>query len=309
MGKRFGICGFQNTGKSFSRRFIPDGENVVIIQPSVKMSHLYQSFQGVEKMDNQQISNLIRSGKRKLVQNFDLNDPEKKYKNILELYSKIPDLNLRNIGYILRQIQSIRTPSYYGKSNEEKRKFITGNVILCENLSDLVVILQFVNDYMPWVHTVILPDFTHFITETITSFEFRSRKKDGEQYSKYLDLASDSLRSFVKSSDRLRDELVVVTEYHAVYDEHDGTTRLFTPGGKMFTEKFLPASYYDTLFFTNVKYDDVDKEAKPWYQYITRSTEQFPEARSLADYDDLYIENNLQAALTDFRNYYGIPLS
>jgi hypothetical protein len=307
MGYRIGIGGYQNSGKSYGRRYIHDGENVMIIQPSVKSSHLFESMPGINKMTDAEIDKAIASGKRKAVKPFDIKSPEGKYPNLKAAMQLIPDESKRTLFNVLSNINEKKPLGYFGKVESEVRKNITGNVILCEQLTQLTFFIDFVNKWMPWIHTIILPDFTHFISERITSPEFINRKVGGEQYAKYLDLAAEGLRGFIKSSDKLRPELIVVTEYHVELVPETNVYEVFIPGGKMIKEKLLPTSYYDTFLFTDCAYgenDDDDVE----YRFVTRKVRRYPEARTIGGFEDLYIPNNLQTVLTKVRQYNGIEL-
>jgi hypothetical protein len=75
----------------------------------------------------------------------------------------------------------------------------------------------------------------------------------------------------------------------------------------MFKEKFLPASYYDILLFTDVQITD-DENDLPVYEFITRRTKMYPEARSSDLYkaSEIRVPNNLQDVLTRLRKVKGI---
>lgn len=305
MAKRVGIGGYQNSGKSYGRRWIPDGENVMIIQPSVKSAHLFQSIPGAEKMSPAELDEAIKKGIRKPVKHFDLKSPDKKYNNLEEALMLLKNPSDRTLFNVLQNIDAKKEIGYFGKTSKEARQCLQGNIILCEELSKLQFFIDFVNKWMPWIHTIILPDFTHFISEKITSQEFINRKTGGEQYAKYLDLAAEALRSFIKSSDRLRKDLIVVTEYHIELIMDTDQYEVFIPGGKMIKEKFLPTSYYDTFLFTDTKFSE-DEEGDVEYRYVTRKIRKYPEARSVGDFEELYIPNNLQIVLEKVRAYDGI---
>jgi hypothetical protein len=157
---------------------------------------------------------------------------------------------------------------------------------------------------------VILPDFTHFIAEAITTEEFRARKLGGEQYSKYLDLAADTLKNFITSSNQLRKDLMLVTEYHLEFDSDLKHYHLFLPGGQMVREKFRPASYYDVLVHTEAVFGENIETDRTEYRFITRATPEYPQARSgdLYDFEELRVPNNLQDLLTRFRAAEDIPI-
>lgn len=306
MGYRVGVAGHQNTGKSYGRRYIPDGENVMIIQPSVKASHLFTGPKNAHAMSTAEIDKAIKEGTRKPVKPFNIKSPEGKYNSTEEALALITKPELKSLAFVLANIDAKKPIDYFGKN---PRQYLTGNVILCEELENLQLFISFVNKWMPWIHTIILPDFTHFVSEAITSPVFIARKANGEQYSKYLDLAASSLRGFIKSSDALRNDLIVVSEYHAEWLQEKEVYKLFLPGGKMFEEKFLPTSYYDDIFFTDVKFSEDNDEDAGEYRFVTRKTKKYPEARNTSGFDELYIPNNLQTVLEGVRKYNGIELT
>jgi hypothetical protein len=106
----------------------------------------------------------------------------------------------------------------------------------------------------------------------------------------------------------MRKDLIIVTEYHVELIPETGVYEIFTPGGKMLKEKFLPSSYYDTFLFTDCKYDENDENGNVEYRYVTRKIKRYPEARSIGNFEDLFIPNDLQMVLTQVRKYNGIEL-
>jgi hypothetical protein len=303
MGKRFGIAGFQNTGKSFSRRWIPDGHNCMIIQPSVKASWLFTGPKDAHKLTPEQLDEAVHKGTRKLLDDrFDVKDPHSKFESLKQAASLLPNAGPHTNEFdALESLVKFKAPGYF------KREHVTGNIILAPEFPDMAIASQFVDKLMPWVHTLILPDFTHFITEKITSDEFRGRKFKDEAFARYIDLAAEGYRAFIKGSDHFRKDLIVVTEYHVEWVESRERYELFLPGGQQMKQKFLPASYYDVLLFTDVVHGE-EEEDKPLYQFVTRATKRYPEARSGGLFEDLRIENNIQEALTAFRKQQNIPL-
>lgn len=303
MGSRLGIGGFQNSGKSFGRRYIPDGERCMILQPSIKFSHLYTGPKGVEKFTPLQIDEAIKAGKRKPVGTFDLEQPGK-YKNLKELMDVARGKT--NVGVMIEEVDLIRKMTVDKKEGSIKPEHVKGNSILCKNITYLGDYLEFINKHLPWIHTVFLPDFTHFISEVITSLDFRNKVSGGDQYKKYLDLAAEALRNFITSIDGMRRDLVVVTEFHVEYKETEGFYELFVPGGKMVKEKLLPSSYYDVFLFTEVTYKDDSEE--PIHQFVTDKTRKYPEARSMGIFGQKRIPNDMQTVLTQFREAQNIPI-
>lgn len=306
MALKLALCGFQNSGKSYGRRYIPDGENVMLIQPSSKISHLFTGPNGVEKFTTTQIDEAIKKGTRVPVNRFNISDPDKKYSNIEEALDRIPAGAPRTLAFMLTYISQKKSPDFFGKGGEG-RKFLSGNIMYCTDLDELKIYTEFVDKFMPWIHTIILPDFTHFISHAVTDDKFIARKIGGEQYAKYYELAAASLRSFITNADKMRHDLIVVTEYHAEFMPDQGRYEIFIPGGKMVKEKFLPSSYYDTFLFTDVKYPETETDM-PQYRFITRNMKMYPETRSVG-FDDLYIPNNWQNVLDVTRQYTNIPVT
>jgi hypothetical protein len=300
MGHRIGIGGYQNTGKSFGRRWIPDGENVMILQPSVKLSYLFTGPANAVKLSADQLDEAITKGTRKPVRNFDLVSPEKKWGSIRELIAKRPKSSPSQIvtqEMVIRELIEKKPTGYFSPEH------LKGNVILCKDLTMLKIWLWFIDRHLPWVHTVILPDFTHFITEVVTSLDFRNKQFGGDQYKKYLDLAADGLQQFITSADDMREDLTIITEYHVEFKEQEQFYELFIPGGKMLKEKFLPSSYYDVFLFTEAVVNEMSPEETEYF-FITRRSPKYPEARSAGLFTDFRIPNNLQTVLSAYRQQF-----
>lgn len=274
MAYRIGIVGFENTGKSYSRKSIPDGENVLILAPSYKSTWLRTS-------DNKPCKNLEVVGKH--FKNF---EEARKY------------LNVPTNSHVIMAL-SQQPPTL-------KRANLPGNIAVIKEINHLPIWLRFVSTHMPWIHTVILPDFTHYISEIISRKTFIDRKQGGDAYQRFWELAGDALQSFILATDNLRSDLMVVTEYHAEYNESLGNTHIFSSGGKMLNDKFKPASYYDVMVYTHTIYNDHGEVDK--YCFVTKPTKMYPQARCLDLFKDTYIENDLQRVLTAVREHEGIPI-
>ena len=279
MAYKVGIAGLPNTGKSFSRRSIKDGENVFILMPSNKVAHLRDSADHPIKP-------------------FDITTPK-----IANKKEYIEKLGVRNVHQMISYINTKVAP---GKITKD---MIKGNVQLVKDLADLPIWLEFISKHCPWIHTVIIPDFTHFISQVISTDEFIGRKAGGEAYQRFWELAAKALKNFVLSIDNYREDLIVITEYHAEFDTELGGYDIFSPAGKMLKEKFLVPSYYDILLFTDVKTEEEGEEReKSSYRFVTRPTKKYPYARTMDLFEETYIPNDLQQVLTKVREYVGIPL-
>lgn len=276
MAYKIGIAGVPNSGKSYSRRTIPDGENVIILAPSLKATHLKDS-------------------KKVPLKPFDVKTT--KFKNMGEYMEA---LKVTSSTTVIDYMNKHLAPGTLKPEN------ITGNIQVLNQLDSLPIWLRFVSEHLPWVHTVIMPDFTHFISKVISTDAFINRKAGGEAYQRFWELAAEALKNFIISIDNYRDDLLVVTEYHAEYDEYLPGYDIFTPAGKMLKEKFLVPSYYDVLLFTDVEMpEDENKEAN--YRFVTRPTKRYPFARSMNLFKSTYISNDLHVVLDTVREYLGIP--
>lgn len=152
-----------NTGKSFSRRTIEKGENVFVIQPSMKASHL------------------LRSGTdpRKPIGPFDVHT--KKFASLREAK--------KNLG-ATTDTQVIDLWNRKLEPGTLKPENVLGNVQLVKDLTQLPIWLKFVDIHMPWIDTVVLADFTHFISEVISDKGFIERKHGGEAYQRLKFIAA-----------------------------------------------------------------------------------------------------------------------
>jgi hypothetical protein len=268
MAIKLGLIGPPNTGKSYSRKFIDKGEDVFVLAPSAKMRHITDS-------DNKPLKKLdIKYGK---------------YANVEELRIA---LKVETVHQLI--------PTFLEKKPEELE--ITGNWAMCK-LDSVENYLQFVDKFMPHIKTIIIPDFTHFISAILANKKFISRKQGGEAFQRFWELAGDVLEKLMISIDDMREDLIVVTEYHCEYNEIADTWEIFVPGGKMLQEKFKLDSYYDFMLYTHVsKKEDGEVEAhnfvtKKWGKYNARAAELF---------ETTLIPNNLQTVLEKMREYNGI---
>ena len=278
MAYRVGIMGPPNTGKSYSRRFISKGQNTFILQPSMKASHL------------------LLDGKTPIGV-FDISG--EKFKNMKEAKA------LLNASSDTAVIDYFNTKVPPGKF---KRENIKGNVQLVKDLNLLPIWMKFIDIHMPWIDTIILADFTHFLSEVISNRGFIERKQGGEAYQRFWELAGVALRNFITGVDGYRNDLVVVTEFHADYDEKLNSFQLYTPAGKMITEKFKPETYYDVLLCTEAEVIEKEgREPERNYYFVTEKTALHPLARAMNMFETTRIPNNLQTVLDKVREYMAIP--
>lgn len=275
MSYRIGLVGSENTGKSFSRSFIKHPEEIFVAQPSVKALH------------------------------FKINGKHPPKLNIAKDEFKTTDALLKSLGLPLESNLVTNIIQGIESNRDIKGLTITGNYALTQDLATVQYYLKLIHYRMPQIKLAILPDFTHYLSTLIGSDEFIGRKEGGEAYQRYLDLAAAVLKNFFTVVDTLREDLIVITEYHSEFDPFDDKHILFVNGGKMVREKFRPASYYDTLLYSAY----IDDETKPYedrFKFITRHYKKY-DARSLPGcFADELIPNNLQTVVDTMKNYLGL---
>jgi len=273
MAFRIGVVGPVNSGKSMSRKFIEDASDCFILYPSQKATYLFNKDKTPVK-------------KLKIIGTVE--------KNTMELMKKY---NINSATNLLRRLNSI--PS--GKAEIE----VTGNSSLVKNIDDLPLYLDFINKHMPWIKNVFMADFTHYISEIISKKEFIERKHGNEAYQRFWELSGTALQAFITKSDSLRENMLIITEFHGEFDEHEGF-RISIPAGNMLREKFKPDSYYDVLLCTKVVPAEDGTIGPDSYKFVTRKTLEYPIARSMDLFEEELIPNNMQTVLTAVREYFGI---
>jgi len=270
MAFKIGIVGDFNTGKSYARKFIERGEDVFVLAPSAKALHITDSS-GVP------------------LKHMDIE--YKEYKTLKDLQIKMGTNTIHEL-----------IPTFLKKPAGEFK--ITGNYVRC-TLYNIGNYLELIDKYMPHIKTIIIPDFTHFLSAIMANKAFIQRKAGGEAFQRFWELAGDTLEKLILSQDDLREDLVVITEYHCEYDEVDDDWKLFVPGGKMLQEKFKLASYYDFMLYTYVNKGEEGIVTPDSYKFVTKRWKQYP-ARFAELFEDTLIPNNLQRVLDKFRVYNGI---
>lgn len=295
MASKIAIVGDVNSGKSWSRRYIENGENTFLLHPSQKLNYLTKS-------DGSPVETFLytpaSAGGRAKIQNWEDVLALPTFKMVNRPAEAIAALDREFSKYDRKMIRQSLTPDV-----------LSGNTMLVnKDIKDAAIFMGFISRWMPWIKTIIIPDFTHFISAVVSDDEFISRRIGNEAYQKFWELSADLLRTFILSIDDLRDDLIVVIEFHTSWDEKRGRYELFVPAGQMLKEKFKPDSYFDVMLFTDVLGMTDDKgEEQSVYRFVTRRTTLYPQARSSDIFDTLYIPNNLANVLELYRQKKGIP--
>lgn len=278
MAVKIGIAGPFNSGKSFARRTLVHGENAFVLMPSAKAAHLTDS-------------------KGRPVRYFTVNGKTMQ-QQLREKREQNPNLETRDLLPVIGRLSQ----------DKEKKVVLEGNFTIEKKLENLPAWLELIDLYMPHIKTLILPDFTHYVSHVLASEAFIKRKAGGEAFQRYVDLAGLILRSFIETIDELRPDLLVVTEYHVERNEDDpeSTWRIFSPGGRMINEKFLLESYYDFFLMTHVERPTGEnKDTDPVYSFVTKRWKNY-NARCANLFDTALIPNDLQMVTEKVRGYSGM---
>lgn len=272
MATRIGIMGPPNTGKSFSRKFLTNPEEAFVLSSSVKAIYL--------------------------------ND--KNGKPLPKLNIKTPNGNNIQEVFASGKAKGMTPGNVWASliSSPEADIKTQGNWAIVPNIPALQAYLNFIDKQMPHIKTVVIPDFTHYISKVIASNNFRDTS-GGKAFERFWSLAADSLQSFFLTVDNLRDDLIVVTEFHAEYDDTLGHFKIFVPAGKMLSEKFQPESYFDIMLCTVVEPLDSGEITPECYKFVVNKHGNY-NARSMGLFEEVKIPNNLQIVIDRLRDYYQI---
>jgi hypothetical protein len=138
---RICLLGPVNSGKSFSRTTIPDGENVLIIEASYKMSYLTDSDKKPVEM---------------------LNILTKQYKGWDEARSYYKLSAQAPLTTITKYLVNKYKPGSF------KRRHLPGNIVICKDLKELPDWLYFVNTHMSGKHTKGSGSWLHMRSEALS---------------------------------------------------------------------------------------------------------------------------------------------
>ena len=262
MAFRLGLTGGPNTGKTFSWKFFDQGQRVFAICPSNKMVHL------------------IQNGDTRKEQEIEITSPSRNKNTTKEMMAAFK-VNTR--------AQLMSTLSIFiqsGKVNPEEL-VIEGNFVYCSDIRYLGECKRFVTLAMPNIDILLTTDFTHYISTILTTKAFRMRKKGGEAFARFWDLAADSLINVLLIADELPGHIIDVTEFHAGdYDETTGTLNVYVPAGNMLKDKFMPKSYFDMMLYTRVLDHKPGQPQKDRYKFVVIPVDHY-DGRSLGLFDNV----------------------
>lgn len=280
MAKKIAVIGPVNSGKSMARRNL-NPEEVFVLAPSKKMLHL-------KEKDGSELKPLDISTKQSKGINNVIKSLNKQVKQVTN-----PETLL---GYL-----ASKREAFLGKDILD----ISGSWMICSDMSYLSNCMTFIRHFMPEKKIINVPDFTHYISNRIRSPHFRSRSKGGEAYARFWDMADDALTHFIQAAEKLPDDMIVITEYHAEYDENIGEYKIFVNAGKMLEEKFKPESYYDFIFYTHIEPDADGEIDDSSYKFVTKRWRNYP-ARSAGLFEDTLIPNDLAPVVEKVREHFNL---
>jgi hypothetical protein len=272
MAIRLGIMGPPNSGKSYSRKFLKNPEEVFLLSSSIKALYL-------NNKDGKPLPRLNVASPN-----------AKNFKEIMEGKKK-ENPAIRTIQVVKSMINAPKDALTF-----------TGNWTVVQEMADLQAYMKLIDKQMPHIKMIIIPDFTHYINKVIASDEFRNTS-GGKAFERFYSLAADALNSFILTVDSLRDDIIVVTEYHAEYDDNLEYFKIFVPSGKMLSEKLQPESYYDIMLCTKVDLTEDGKTTPESYKFIVNRVGPY-NARSMGLFEEDIIPNNLQTVVDKVRDYY-----
>lgn len=272
MAFRVGVTGLPNTGKSFAWKFYR-GDDVFAILPSSKILH-------ARREDG-------------------------------SLLSKHP---LRINGKTLAEIaEQTKLGSEYAAMNAimSKNKPVSevetsGHYVQCSDVRYVQMYKLFVSKYMPQIKITLNPDFTHYISFIIQSEEFQRRKSGGEAFARFWELAADTLRNVILVADKMRPDMLDITEFHSVWNEDLNQFEIYTPAGNMLVDKFKPETYFDIMLYSYViPYEQVTKESDR-FKFMVIKREGY-DGRSMGLFEDVadagLIPNNMGMVIERLREY------
>lgn len=270
MAIRLGIMGPPNSGKSYSRKFLKNPEECFVLSSSAKAVYL-------NNKDGKPLPKL--------------NVKSPNSTSLAEIMAKGKEAGM-SPGNVWAKLGS-------SKPGELE---ITGNWAIVPSIPALESYMKFVDKQMPHIKMIVVPDFTHYISKVIASDVFRDTR-GGKAFERFWTLAADSLQSFFLTVDNLRDDLIVVTEFHAEYDDTLEQFKIFVPAGKMLSEKFQPESYFDIMLCTYIDKAEDGSVTPESYKFIVNRHGSY-NARSMGLFETTMIPNNLQTVVDKIRDYY-----
>ena len=169
------------------------------------------------------------------------------------------------------------------------------NLGIVKSIPGLGTLLRSINDKAAHIKTVVVDDFNHYLTARVMA----DASKPG--FGKWGQLAQDTYAALLQSEETYRDDLTVVLLAHSetTTDANGVSTTTLATVGKMLDNQVKIPSYATYMFHTIIR----DGEDGPEHVFQTNTTDGREAKSPMGCFDELYIENDLAAALTVIDDY------
>lgn len=178
-----------------------------------------------------------------------------------------------------------------------KAKYNKANKTLAvvKTLPGLGSALQSINDNAPHIKTVIVEDFNHQLTARVMA----DANKAG--FAKWGQLAQDTYNALLQSEESYRDDLTVIVLAHSEtsMDSNGVSKTTLATVGKMLDNQVKIPSYATYMFHAVIR----DGEDGPEHVLQTNTSDGREAKSPMGCFEELYIPNDLEAALTVIEAY------
>lgn len=274
MAFRAGITGLPNSGKSWAWKTYV-GDSLFAICPSAKILH-------------------SRTSEGKVISSYPLTINGK---TVLEIARQN---KLANIHDVVKGIVD--------KDVSPDKVEAKGHYVVCSDINYVFYYKMFVDRYMPKITEILNPDFTHYVSYIIQTPEFQRRKSGGEAFARFWELAADTLRNVILSSDQLRGDILDFTEFHSQWNDEIGQFEIYTPAGNMLVDKFKPETYFDLMLYSYVLPYEVEQDETKRFKFMTIKKEGY-DGRSMGLFSNEseagLIPNDMNLVMSKLREYLG----
>lgn len=178
----------------------------------------------------------------------------------------------------------------------KETKEISGNFCVASSADGISKILNFINNKLPHIKTVIIDDYQY-----VMGFEAMDRAGQ-KGYEKFTEMAQHAYQ-VIKDAMNLRDDLYVVILTHSenTGDKLNPYYKIKTQG-KMIDSVITLEGLFTYVFFTEVGHDD---EGRPDYKFKTNSDGTCTAKSPMGLFDDLLIDNDLDYVINKIKEYNG----
>lgn len=122
------------------------------------------------------------------------------------------------------------------------------------------------------------------------------------------ELAADTLRNTILIADKMRSDIIDITEFHSKWNSEIEQFEIFVPAGNMLTDKFKPETYFDIMLYSYVlPYEQVPVESER-FKFMVIKREGY-DGRSMGLFEDIaeggLIPNDISVVIQRLREYLG----